>query len=164
MLTSSTLTLRTLTPSTLTPRGGMIIMKEYQFVYNDKVRDYECDIQGVVNNSVYQNYLEHARHEYLLALGVSFSDLANQGIHLVVIRSQLDYKKSLKPGDKYSIGINLIQASKVRFEFCQDIYVQGEQSAALTGRVMGVALNQRGRPCVLPVMRDIFEKIKHKDV
>ena len=51
-------------------------MMEYAFRLDFKVRDYECDIQGIVNNGVYQNYLEHARHEYLLASGVDFAELA----------------------------------------------------------------------------------------
>ena len=25
-----------------------------------KVRDNECDVQGIVNNAIYQHYLEHA--------------------------------------------------------------------------------------------------------
>lgn len=44
-----------------------------------KVRDYECDLQGIVNNANYQHYLEHTRHEFLLSAGVSFAGLHEQG-------------------------------------------------------------------------------------
>lgn len=29
-----------------------------------KVRDYECDAQGIVNNANYQHYYEVVRHEF----------------------------------------------------------------------------------------------------
>lgn len=33
----------------------------YPFSIEMEARDYELDLQGIVNNSVYQNYIEHAR-------------------------------------------------------------------------------------------------------
>ena len=38
-------------------------MKTYVYQHEDKVRDYECDLQGVVNNANYLHYMEHTRHE-----------------------------------------------------------------------------------------------------
>ena len=55
------------------------------FSLNLKVRDYECDMQGIVNNAIYQHYLEHARHEYLLSHGLSFAEMTRQGIVIVVV-------------------------------------------------------------------------------
>jgi len=58
----------------------------YIYELEFKVRDYECDLQGIVNNSVYQNYLEHTRHEFLLENNLSFDKLHQQGIDAVVAR------------------------------------------------------------------------------
>lgn len=55
-------------------------MSDYTFTLEMDVRDYECDIQGIVNNAVYQNYLEHARHEYLKEVGIDFAELAKMGL------------------------------------------------------------------------------------
>ena len=38
---------------------------DYIFEMSWKVRDYECDLQGIVNNAVYMHYLEFTRNEFL---------------------------------------------------------------------------------------------------
>jgi acyl-CoA thioester hydrolase len=67
----------------------------YKFV----VRDYECDLQGVVNNANYQHYLEHTRHEFLISKGVSFFQLHEEGVDLIVTKVEIDYKYPLKSRD-----------------------------------------------------------------
>ena len=37
----------------------------YIFETTMEVRDYECDIQGIVNNANYLHYIEHTRHLFL---------------------------------------------------------------------------------------------------
>lgn len=80
-------------------------MQDYIFEIELKVRDYECDIQGVVNNAVYQSYLEHARHEYLLSKSGSFQELTDQGILLMVSRIEMDFKNSLTSRDIFSVKL-----------------------------------------------------------
>ncbi|MDO6515031.1 MULTISPECIES: thioesterase family protein [unclassified Neptuniibacter] len=122
-----------------------------------KVRDYECDLQGIVNNGVYFNYLEHARHEFLLAKGINFAALTAQKIHLVVVRSEMDYKRSLTSGDCFEVRVNVERISKVKFGFRQQV-ICSDGTIALEALVIGVALNQRGRPCVLPEIEALIEQ------
>ncbi|MGD9385570.1 MAG: acyl-CoA thioesterase [Thioalkalispiraceae bacterium] len=121
---------------------------EYKFKLEFKVRDYECDLQGVVNNSVYQNYLEHTRHEFLLASGIDFAELTRQHINLVVVRAELDYKTPLTSGDEFWVGLNTAQSSKLRFDFLQDIIRSSDDKLVLKARITGTAVNERGRPFV----------------
>ncbi|MGA0333224.1 MAG: acyl-CoA thioesterase, partial [Kiritimatiellia bacterium] len=125
-------------------------MSEDLFKITLEVRDYECDLQGIVNNSVYQNYLEHARHLFLKAKNVDFAKLTAEGIHLVVIRAELDYKQSLKPGDRFTVSVAMEKVGRVRWAFVQEIRRQPDNTLMLSGRISGVGLNENGGPHVVP--------------
>lgn len=127
------------------------------FTLDFKVRDYECDMQGIVNNSVYQNYLEHTRHEFLLARGVDFAELARQKINLVVLRAELDYKAPLVSGDEFYVDTLVVQSSRVRFDFLQNIYRKKDSKLMLSGKITGTSLNERGRPFVPDVIAALME-------
>ncbi len=121
-------------------------MESYAYKALMQVRDYECDMNGHVNNSVYQNYLEHIRHEYLKSIGIDFADFARSGNNMVVVRVELDYKAPLTSGDEFTVGLNMRQESKIRFAFYQDIIRNSDQKLALQAKVIGTVLNSRGRP------------------
>jgi acyl-CoA thioester hydrolase len=131
-------------------------MAGYRFRLDLKVRDYECDMQGIVNNAIYQNYLEHCRHEFLLSVGIDFTRLTREKVFLVVVRAELDYKAPLRGGDAFWIGLNLERVSPVRFAFLQDVYRSADQRLALSARTIGTAVNERGRPFLPPELAGLF--------
>lgn len=116
---------------------------EYELIFT--VRDYECDLQGIVNNAVYLNYLEHTRHQYLLNKKIDFAKLHNEGIDLVVSRIEIDYKYSLTSDDKFVVKVNTYKEGNLRLVFEQDIYKLPDNKHVVHAKVIGVGLN-KGRP------------------
>ena len=53
------------------------MMSKYIFETKMEVRDYECDIEGIVNNANYLHYMEHTRHLFLKECGLSFAEMHN---------------------------------------------------------------------------------------
>ena len=76
-------------------------MEKYIYELKMKVRDYECDLQGIVNNANYQHYLEHTRHEFLTSLGMNFGRLHEEGVDPVVARLTMSFKTPLRSGDEF---------------------------------------------------------------
>ena len=74
---------------------------DYTFELKMKVRDYECDLQGIVNNANYQHYIEPTRHEYLTSRGISFAQMHADGIDAVVARITMSYKPPLTSGAEF---------------------------------------------------------------
>jgi acyl-CoA thioester hydrolase len=109
------------------------------------VRDYECDLQGVVNNANYQHYLEHARHEFLISKGISFVDLHNEGIDLIVTRVEIDYKYPLRSRDKFIVRVSIQREGNARLVFVQDIFRLNDDKHIVHAKVTGVA-TKKGRP------------------
>lgn len=93
----------------------------YIFSQPFKVRDYECDLQGIVNNANYQHYTEHTRHEFLRSCGVSFAGLHERGTDAVVARMQMSFKQPLRSGDEFVCKLAL-EKRGIKYVFLQDIF------------------------------------------
>ncbi|MCF6366496.1 MAG: acyl-CoA thioesterase [Bacteroidales bacterium] len=120
-------------------------MKKYKFQLEMQVRDYECDIQGIVNNAVYQNYLEHTRHEFIKTAGLDFAKLHEEGINPVVYRAEIDYKLPLKSGDEFVSKLNFEQNGPLKINFSQDIYRKSDNKLIIKAKIIAVVL-KNGRP------------------
>ncbi len=131
-------------------------MEDLQFSMELDVRDYECDMQGVVNNSVYQNYLEHTRHKYLQTIGLDFATLTEKQINLMVIRVEIDYKAPLRSGDSFITGLRMIRLSALRFGFEQFIYRKSDQKLMIKALVVGTNVNAKGRPELPQELIDVW--------
>ena len=114
-------------------------MKKYIFETRMEVRDYECDIEGIVNNANYLHYLEHTRHLFLKSLNVSFSKLHEQGVDAVVARMNLQYKTPLRCDDEFISRLNL-RKEGIRYIFEQDIYRASDELLSLKAKVELVCL------------------------
>jgi len=113
-----------------------------------EVRSYECDAYGHVNNAVYLNYLEVARHEYLKELDISIEELRAAGMGLLVARVSIDFRSPALPGDRLTILTTPLKRTRIGGILGQRIVRSGTLVAE--AQVTWVSVNARGRPTPLP--------------
>ena len=94
-------------------------MKEYLFTTSLETRDYECDLQGVVNNANYQHYLEYTRHKWLQSRGQSFQQWHEKGIDAMVSEINIKYKSPLHGQEEFLSCLNLHREG-ARYVYIQD--------------------------------------------
>jgi acyl-CoA thioester hydrolase len=133
-------------------------MKEFDFELEMKVRDYECDIQGIVNNANYQHYLEHCRHQFLNTAELDFAGLHNEGIDAVVIRAELDYKFPLRPNEDFLVRLKMGKQGRLRMIFDQEIVRKADEKLIVKARITGV-LTKNSRPVSPEILFAKFEKL-----
>ena len=133
---------------------------KYDFELECKVRDYECDMAGIVNNSVYMNYLEHARHEFIHTIGLSFKKMLDEGIVAVVAHADLSYKTPLRSGDSFVIKIR-VEHSGVKYIFYQDIYKLPDNKLCLKGIITTTSIIN-GKLATSDIIVDAIKKVIEK--
>ena len=114
-------------------------MNKYIFELKMKVRDYECDLQGIVNNANYQHYIEHTRHEFLCSTGISFAELHRQGTDPVVARLNMAFKTPLTSRDEF-VSKLYVRKEGIKYVFYQDIFRLPDMKPVLKSSVETVCL------------------------
>ncbi len=116
-------------------------MSETPYIYElpIKVRDYEVDGQGIVNNANYLHYLEHTRHEFCEHVGLTWRRMNEMGLMPVVRRIEIEYLSSLRMNDTMLSRLSL-QRRGPRFVFHQDIFDAADGRHIVTAVVTVVSV------------------------
>lgn len=110
------------------------MIKTFTFQTEMKTRDYECDVQGVVNNANYQHYLEVTRHEFIQSIGESFQAWHDRGLDVMVSKITIHYKASLRGGEEFVSALN-VRRQGVRYVFDQEIHRKSDGQLCVKAEV-----------------------------
>ncbi len=125
------------------------------------VRDHEVYTSGVVHNSIYLCYLEHARNTYLRENGIDFADLSRESnIKFTQVSSKQKYIYPLKANDNFYVTTSIIRISPIQFQFIQKIYLDHNDKLCIEAETIGVLINGKGYPIKAPeVVTSKLEKM-----
>ena len=107
---------------------------KYIFETKMQVRDYECDIEGIVNNANYLHYCEHTRHLFLKQCGLSFAEMHEKGVDAVVARMTMQFKIPLRPDDEFFSRLRLTKEG-IKYVFHHDLFRASDEKLSFRAQV-----------------------------
>jgi acyl-CoA thioester hydrolase len=113
-----------------------------------RVRTYECDSYGHVNNANYLNYLEFARYEYLKAIGFDYPSALKAGYGVYVARVEIQYKSPAFADEELLIRSYPIKKGAVSGVIEQKVMRGTDEIAG--ARVTWAFVDSNGRPVKIP--------------
>ena len=118
-------------------------MPKKTFQIEMKVRDYECDSQGIVNNANYLHYFEVTRHEFMVSLNIPFVESHALGIDPVVARADIQYKTPLTGNDLF-ISSFTVERKGVKMIFNQAIHRKRDMELCCKAKIeVAILINGR---------------------
>ena len=120
------------------------------FESTHKVRSFECDFYGHVNNAIYLNYLEFARMETLEAKGLSLAKIKAEGFMLVIRQIDIHYRFPATVNDVITIRTSMKSHSNTTCTFFQQIVCSSDEKILAEADVTWAVTNLEGRPVRIP--------------
>ncbi len=116
-----------------------------------QVMFFDTDCGGVVHNIAYLRFIETARTLLAEQLGMKLVNMADTGLYPVVVRTEIDYRKPARLGDKLVVNGRLDALGRMRF-WCAFEIVRPADGALIVESRQTLALIQMpaGKPVRLP--------------
>jgi len=131
------------------------------YEWRTRVRSYELDAYGHVNNAVYAQWLEHARCAMLMAHGLDYYVLeARWGVRYVLVSSHLDFEAGLVLDDGVVVKTKLASVGRTSFRLAQEIWREdpgdGQRAARAAIAVVFTDPTMRSAAPVPAEFRELF--------
>jgi YbgC/YbaW family acyl-CoA thioester hydrolase len=115
-----------------------------------RVRSYEVDVEGHVNNAVFVHYLEHGRTRAMEEFGIPFQAWLDRGLYIVVTRLDMRIHAPAFMGDELEIRVTPTDLQRVKGTFHQEILNLSRGNKAVTATVYGAIVDRQGKPVRIP--------------
>ena len=119
--------------------------------FNHKIKVYyeDTDAGGVVYYANYLKYLERARTEALIKIGLSNLKIRDNFKALIIVKScNVDYKKSAYLEDELNIKSYILSITKTSFVMSQTIIKN--KIIIVEAKIHLVFVNEKGKPIKIP--------------
>ena len=113
-------------------------LRVHQSAHRLRVRYNECDPMGVAHHAAYAPWLEIGRTELLRESGVSYAQLEQDGIFLVIVRVTINYKRPVRYDDQIEVRTTWRGGGKVKIEHDYEVWVL-DQAAHPMGSIKQAA-------------------------
>jgi YbgC/YbaW family acyl-CoA thioester hydrolase len=123
---------------------------EHQLHYRLKVRSYNLDSFGHVNNAVYLNYLEEARGDYLEQLGLSFTLFHQWQAFAIVVSAEIAYKSPAKFSEILDIRGAFSAIKRSSFTINYEIYNETTAKLCAVAKMTFAFVDGNGRVIAMP--------------
>ena len=127
--------------------------------FNHKIKVYyeDTDAGGVVYYANYLKYLERARTEALIKIGLSNLKIRDNFNALIIVKScNIDYKKSAYLEDELNIKSYILSLTKTSFIMSQNIIKN--KLVIVEAKIHLVFVNEKAKPIKIPKL--VVDKFK----
>ena len=130
-----------------------------RYVKTFTVRWGDCDLNGHVRNTVYDEYGIETRVAFMRDRGFGYAQLREHGIGPVMLRMEIDYLRELALGETITVDLWVagLSPDEAKFKIAHDVYRENGKKAARIV-LLGGWMNLAARRIVPapPVLADIW--------
>jgi len=138
----------------------MMNLESYEFYLEFKVRDYECDMDGVVNNAQYLHYLEHTRNVCMKSKGLTYREMTLKKDHIFIVKVSMEFKLPLGPDDEFVVALSVERSSNAKMTIYQDIYRLTDQKLILKAEIVALGVTANGSYRLPQTVIDAFPLVR----
>lgn len=113
-----------------------------------RVRYHETDAMGIVHHSRYLTYFELGRTEMLRASGITYREVEESGVMMVIVRVECRYRKPARYDDLLRLVTTTRRVSAVKLE--HDYQLFRDEDLLVEGSTMLACLDRDGEICRVP--------------